>query len=113
MIKYVTIAVIICVGLPAHAAQMLQCSFKGVGEREFSRQNSSDDFRSADGTVWQTLESEAFLQLRSAEIDPDYVTNPFTVYLYDKQSKRVRQISAAMRAAPMMADGKCQLTTEN
>ena len=38
----------------------------------------------ADG---ETLETDQFLQLRSPDINEEYVTDPFTVYLYDKKSK--------------------------
>lgn len=96
----------------AEAGQRLSCDFKGVGSKEFARASQGADFASQDGTIWQTLETEQFLQLRSAEINTDYVTNPFTVYLFDKNSHRMRQISGAMRAAPMMADGICQLTDQ-
>ena len=95
--------------LEAQAGQSLFCQFKGVGTKQFDRPDAASDFLSKDGKRWQTLETDQFLQLRSADIDPDYVTNPFTVYLVDKNTKRVRQISGAMRAAPMMADGNCEL----
>lgn len=92
--------------------QKLQCDFKGVGTRTFERAVDEADFTSADGYRWLTFESDAFIQLHSSQIDPDYVTNPFTVYLYDKRTKRIRQVSGAMRAAPMMADGICEFSNK-
>ena len=96
----------------AHAGQTLQCDFKGVGAAYFERAKEGLDFTSPDGYRWLTFESDDFIQLHSSKINPDYVTNPFTVYLYDKRTKRIRQVSGAMRAAPMMADGVCQFTHE-
>ena len=96
----------------AYAGQKLQCDFKGVGAAYFERAEEGLDFTSPDGYRWLTFESDDFIQLHSSKINPDYVTNPFTVYLYDKRTKRIRQISGAMRAAPMMADGVCQFTHE-
>ena len=84
------------------------CSFTGVGTKSFSRLDGKTSFTSDKGAVFEVLENQDFLQLRSAEIDPDNVNNAFTVYLIDKKTKRIRQISGAMRAAPMMADGRCQ-----
>ena len=95
-----------------HANQILSCDFPHVGTKEFVRDKVTGDFTSAKEGRWQTLETGQFLQLRSPDIDEDYVTNPFTVYLYGKESQRIRQISAAMRAAPMMADGRCELTLD-
>ena len=96
----------------SHASQVLLCDFPHLGIKEFVRDEPFGDFSSAKEGRWQTLESERFIQLRSPDINEEYVTNPFTVYLYDKQSQRIRQISAAMRAAPMMADGRCELTLD-
>lgn len=94
----------------ARADHILTCDFKGVGIKEFSRAQTDADFTSKDGYQWDTLETDQFLQLRTSEINPDYVTNPFTAYLLDKKTGRMRQISGAMRAAPMMADGLCEST---
>ena len=108
--RFMMVVMMIIIALPAYGGQLLKCQFEGVGIKQFQRASLADDFYSPDGERWQTLESDGFLQLRSAEIDPSYVTNPFTVYLYDKRSLRVRQISAAMRTSPMMADGRCELS---
>ena len=97
---------------PAMAAERLLCQFKGVGEKQFARLAGDTAFTDDRDTRFTVLETERFLQLRSAEIDPDYVTNPFTIYLIDKETKRIRQISGAMRAAPMMADGLCAFTSD-
>lgn len=97
---------------PAFGADKMICAFKGVGSKEFVRTADGTAFIGDDDKRLTVLETERFLQLRTAEIDPDYVTNPFTVYLIDKDTKRIRQISAAMRAAPMMADGVCTFSSD-
>ncbi len=97
---------------PAFGADKMICAFKGVGSKEFVRTSDGTAFIGDDDKILTVLETERFLQLRTAEIDPDYVTNPFTVYLIDKDTKRIRQISAAMRAAPMMADGVCTFSSD-
>lgn len=101
-----------CMTFTAQAGQVLSCDFPHVGTKQFIRDHATGDFTSPKDGRWQTLETDQFLQLRSPDINEDYVTNPFTVYLYDKKSKRMRQISAAMRAAPMMADGQCELSLD-
>ncbi|MGC6439147.1 MAG: hypothetical protein ACON4Q_00735 [Candidatus Puniceispirillaceae bacterium] len=92
----------------AFAGGQYQCSFKGVGEKIFTRSADATHFTDQKGKRFDLLENADFLQLRSADIDPDNINNPFTVYLIDKNTHRIRQISGAMRAAPMMADGICQ-----
>ena len=102
----------LCMTFTAQAGQVLSCDFPHVGTKQFIRDDATGDFMSPKDGRWQTLETNQFLQLRSPDINEEYVTNPFTVYLYDKKSKRMRQISAAMRAAPMMADGQCELSLD-
>lgn len=106
------ILLMLCMGIPSQASQILSCDFPHVGTKLFTRDDVTGDFTSEKEGRWQTLETAQFLQLRSPDIKEDYVTNPFTIYLYDKKSKRMRQISAAMRAAPMMADGQCELNLD-
>ena len=98
--------------LPAQAEHILSCQFKGVGEVQFARPDASSDFVSDDGYRWTTLETEQFIQLQSSHIDEKQVTNPFTVYMFDKKFNRIRRVSSGMRGAPMMADGRCVLATQ-
>lgn len=93
----------------ADVGERLTCEFKAAGKKAFSRPSQDADFLDEDGRRFDTLENEAFWQLRSAEIATDNVNNPFTVYMIDKKTKRIRQISGAMRAAPMMSDGICRI----
>ena len=112
----ITVTILFALGLfsvgPAYSAERMICQFKGVGEKQFQRLAGDTAFTDDRDTRFSVVETERFLQLRTAEIDPDYVTNPFTVYLIDKDTKRIRQISGAMRAAPMMADGVCAFTSD-
>ena len=47
----------------------------------------------------KTLETDQFLQLRSPDINEEYVTDPFTVYLYDKKSKNKADFCCYARCA--------------
>ena len=103
---------IMLAALPAQAEQILSCQFRGAGEVQFVRPDASSDFVSEDDYRWTTLETEQFIQLQSSHIDENQVTNPFTVYMFDKKFNRIRRVSSGMRGAPMMADGRCTLFTQ-
>lgn len=110
--RMIIFSLIIMMSLPAQAEQILSCHFKGVGDVRFERADANEDFVSEDAYQWTTLETEQFIQLHSSHIDERQVTNPFTVYMFDKNFKRIRRVSSGMRGAPMMADGMCELFTK-
>lgn len=94
--------------LSVQAADRYICNFKGVGIKNFTRHLSAPAFLDDKGKRFDALENASFLQLRSADLDEKSLYNPFTIYMIDKNTGRIRQISGAMRASPMMADGTCQ-----
>lgn len=104
---------IFCVAILAHfstasASQVIKCSFKASGMKIFTHALSTNEYKDEKGKLFEILARDEFLQLRSTQIDIDNVNNPFTVYLINRKTSKIRQISGAMRAAPMMSDGSCE-----
>ena len=93
---------------PASASEVIKCSFKASGMKIFTHALSTNEYRDEKGNLFEILARDEFLQLRSTQIDIDNVNNPFTVYLINRNTLKIRQISGAMRAAPMMSDGSCE-----
>lgn len=110
--RIILFSLLLMAAMPAQAGQILSCHFKGVGDVRFERPEASKNFVSDDDYIWTTLETEQFIQLHSSHIDEKQVTNPFTVYMFDKNFKRIRRVSSGMRGAPMMADGQCELSAD-
>ena len=92
----------------ASASEVIICSFKASGTKVFTHSLSTNEYRDEKGNLFEILARDEFLQLHSTQIDVDNVNNPFTVYLINRNTSKIRQISGAMRAAPMMSDGSCE-----
>jgi len=93
----------------ATASEVIRCSFMASGSKIFTHAQGTNEYEDEKGDIFEILARDEFLQLRSTQIDSDNVNNPFTVYLINRNTLKIRQISGAMRAAPMMSDGRCEI----